>query len=92
MNAEVKGQEKLEIAEEKNFRREELPEKYIAKMLYEWDSRRSKNKYLKKLERNWERWKGKNKTIWGDKTSSSGSRNLEREVISDLQSLDPSFF
>jgi len=25
MNAEVKGQEKLEIAEEKNFRREELP-------------------------------------------------------------------
>ena len=34
MNAEVKGQEKLEIAEEKNFRRGELPEKYIAKILY----------------------------------------------------------
>jgi len=44
------------------------------------------------LERNWEGWKGKDKTIWGDKTSFSGSRNLEGEVISDLQSLDLSFF
>jgi len=34
MNAEVRKQEKLDIAEEKDFRRGELPGKFIAKMLY----------------------------------------------------------
>jgi len=40
------------MAEEKNFRRGELLEKYIAKILYEWDNRKFKEKYLRKLERN----------------------------------------
>ena len=35
MNAEVRKQEKLDIAEKKDVRREELPEKYTAKMLNE---------------------------------------------------------
>jgi len=34
MNAEVRRQKKLDLAEEKNFRREELPGKYIVKILY----------------------------------------------------------
>ena len=34
MSAEVRRQEKLDIIEEKNFRREELLGKYMAKMLY----------------------------------------------------------
>ena len=34
LNAEVRQQKKLDIAEEKNFRRGELSEKYMAKMLY----------------------------------------------------------
>ena len=34
MNAEVRRQERLDMEEEKNFRRRELPGKYIAKMLY----------------------------------------------------------
>ena len=34
MSVEVGRQEKLEMAEKKYFRREELLEKYIAKMLY----------------------------------------------------------
>ena len=34
MNAKVKRQEKLDMAEEKDFKREKLSEKYIAKMLY----------------------------------------------------------
>jgi len=34
MNTEVRKQEKLDIAEEKDFRRGELPGKFIAKMLY----------------------------------------------------------
>ena len=53
MSIEVRRQEKLDMAEEKDFRRGELSGKYMAKMLYEWDNRRFKNEYLKKLEKNW---------------------------------------
>ena len=53
MNAEVRRQEKLNAMEEKDFRRGELPEKYIARMLYEWNDGKFKNEYLRKLERNW---------------------------------------
>ena len=52
INTKVRRQEKLDLAEEKDFRRVELPGKYIAKMLYGWDDRKFKNEYLKKLERN----------------------------------------
>jgi len=34
MNAEIRRQEKLDMIEKKDFRRGELPGKYIAKMLY----------------------------------------------------------
>jgi len=34
MNVEVRKQEKLDMIEEKDFRREELLEKYTVKMLY----------------------------------------------------------
>jgi len=34
MNVEVRRQEKLDIIEKKNFRRGELPGKYMAKILY----------------------------------------------------------
>ena len=34
MNTEVRRQEKLDMAEEKDFRRGELSEKYMVKMLY----------------------------------------------------------
>ena len=45
-------QEILDIVEERDFRRGELLEKYIAKVLYSWDNRKFKEEYLKKLERN----------------------------------------
>jgi len=45
------------MAEEKNFRRGELPGKFIAKMLYGWDDGRFEKEYLRKLERNWQKWK-----------------------------------
>ena len=53
MNAEVRRQEKLDIAEEKDFRRGELLGKFMAKILYRWDDRKFKEEYLRKLERNW---------------------------------------
>jgi len=34
INAEIRRQEKIEMAEEKDFRRGKLPEKFMAKMLY----------------------------------------------------------
>ena len=52
MSTEVRRQEKLDLAEERNFRREKLLGKYIAKILYGWDNEKFEDKYLRKLERN----------------------------------------
>ena len=57
INAEIRRQEKIDIAEERDFKRGELPGKFTAKMLYGWDDRKFEKEYLKKLERNWRRWK-----------------------------------
>jgi len=57
MEAEVRRQEKIDIAEERDFRRGELPGKYMAKLLYGWDDKKFEDEYLKKLEKNWRRWK-----------------------------------
>jgi len=53
MNTEVRRQEKLDMAEENDFRREELLGKFTAKMLYRWDDGKFEEEYLRKLERNW---------------------------------------
>jgi len=57
MNTEVRRQERIDMAEERDFRRGELPGKFITKMLYGWDDGKFEEEYLKKLERNWRRWK-----------------------------------
>ena len=57
MNAEIRRQEKIKMAEERDFRRGELPGKLTTKMLYGWDDGKFEEEYLKKLERNWKRWK-----------------------------------
>ena len=43
------------MIKKKNFRKEKLPEKYMAKMLYRWDNRKYEKEYLRKLERNWQK-------------------------------------
>jgi len=55
MNAKVRRQEKLDIAEERYFRRGELLGKFTVKMLYRWDDRKFEEEYLRKLERNWQK-------------------------------------
>ena len=57
INTEVRRQEKLDMAEEQYFRREELPGKYIVKILYGQDNGKFEEEYLRKLERNWQKWK-----------------------------------
>ena len=54
MNAEVRRQE----GEVDEYRKMELPEKYMAKLLYRWDDRKFEEEYLNKLEKNWKKWKG----------------------------------
>ena len=53
MNVKVKRQEKIDMAEKRDFRRKELSGKFTAKMLYGWDDGKFEEEYLKKLERNW---------------------------------------
>ena len=60
--------------------------------MYGWNNRKFENEYLERLERNWNRWKGRDKKIWDEEKGSFRSRNLEKKVISELQSLDLTFF
>jgi len=57
MSVEIRRQERINMVEERNFRRGELLGKFTAKMLYGWDNGKFEEEYLKKLERNWRRWK-----------------------------------
>jgi len=52
MNAEVRRQEKIDMVEERDFRRRKLLEKFTARILYRWDDGKFEEEYLKKLERN----------------------------------------
>ena len=45
------------MIEKRDFKREELLEKYMVKMLYKWNDGKFKAEYLKKLERNWQKQK-----------------------------------
>jgi len=56
-----KGKEIKLNLEAEEFRRGELPGKYMAKLLYGWDDKKFDEEYLKKLERNWNRWKNDRK-------------------------------
>jgi len=53
MEVEIRRQEKLDRVEERDFRRGELPGKFIARMLYRWDNGKFEEEYWKKLERKW---------------------------------------
>ena len=53
MDTEVRRQEKIDMVEERDFRRRELSGKFMAKILYGWDNGKFEEEYLRKLERNW---------------------------------------
>ena len=43
------------MVEEKDFRRVELPGKFMAKILYGQNDKKFEEEYLEKLEQNWKR-------------------------------------
>ena len=45
------------MEKERDFKKEKLPRRYIAKMMYRQNNGKFKEEYLKKLERNWQKWK-----------------------------------
>ena len=51
VSVEVRRQERIDMAEERDFRRGKLPGKFTARMLYRWDNIKFKKEYLKKLEK-----------------------------------------
>jgi len=56
-----KGKEMKLNPEAEEFKGEELPGRYMAKLLYGWDDKKFDEEYLRKLERNWNRWKNDRK-------------------------------
>ena len=52
-----KGKEIRLNPEAEEFKRGELPGRYMAKLLYGWDDKKFDEEYLNKLEKNWNRWK-----------------------------------
>ena len=78
MNAEVKRQEKIDMTEERDYRRMELLEKYTAKLLYRWDDQKFKEEYLNKLEKNWKKWK-RDRQIDESKYLRGGEEKTEEE-------------
>jgi len=56
-----KGKEMKLNPEAEEFRKGELPERYMVKLLYGWDDKKFDKEYLKKLEKNWNRWKNDRK-------------------------------
>jgi len=58
----IKKEKEMKLnPEAEECRRGELPERYIAKLLYGWDDKKFDEEYWKKLERNWNRWKKERK-------------------------------
>jgi len=58
----VKKEKEMKLnPEAEKFKREELPGRYTAKLLYGWDDKNFDEEYWKKLERNWNRWKNDRK-------------------------------
>jgi len=94
-------QEKMERKKEVDeYKRMELPGKYMAKLLYGWDDQEFEEEYLKKLEKNWKRWKSDRKEvereedkqvekiIWGKVSQFLQRRNLKKGVMLRLLKID----
>ena len=81
ISIEVRRQKRLDMVEERNFKREELLGKYIVKILYRWDNRKFENKYLKKLEKTSE-----------NRSQFLQRKNLKERIMLKLKIIDFIYF
>ena len=81
ISIEVRRQKRLDMVEERNFKREELLGKYTVKILYRWDNRKFENKYLKKLEKTSE-----------NRSQFLQSKNLKERIMLKLKIIDFIYF
>ena len=70
------------MAEERDFRKEELLGKFTAKMLYRWNNRKFKEEYLRKLERNWNKQKNDKR-----EREEKVENKYENKYLKDLEGL-----
>ena len=93
-----KGKEMKLNLEAEEFKRGELPGKYIVKLLYGWNDKKFDKEYLKKLERNLNRWKNDRKEKeeeymkkleksleWNKKDEQRSKRRDEKEVPLEVE-------
>jgi len=80
IGAEIRRQEEVveKKREKEEYRRMELPGKYMAKLLYGWDDKKFEDEYLKRLEKNWRRWKN-DRQIDENKYSKNIEEKMEEE-------------
>jgi len=71
----------LNRIEERDFKREELPEKYMAKMLYRWNDRKFEEEYFKS-------WRGTGE----NRSQFLQRKNLKGEVMLELKIVDSILF
>ena len=81
ISIEVRRQKRLDMVEERNFKREELLGKYTVKILYRWDNRKFENKYLKKLEKTSE-----------NRSQFLQRKNLKERIMLKLKIIDFIYF
>ena len=67
------------------FKRIELLEKFIAKLLYRWDDKKFEEEYLKKLERNWNKWKNDRKECEKKYTKKIDEKEYEKKLEESLE-------
>jgi len=71
----------LNRIEERDFKREELPEKYMAKVLYRWNDRKFEEEYFKS-------WRGTGE----NRSQFLQRKNLKGEVMLELKIVDSILF
>ena len=67
----------------KEDRKGELLDRYMAKMLYRWDNKRFDEEYWGRLERNWNKWKGKGTINKGKEEEKDKEGRIEEQDEED---------
>ena len=62
------------------YKKMELLEKYMAKLLYGWNNRKFEKEYLKKLKKNWRWWKNDQKELEWEENEQTNKVIWEEDI------------